>query len=258
VLSAEQHASFEQRGLVHLPGLVDARIAGALRERVIALCAERRLVPDPAPPAFAVHASRTASAARALRFEELWGARTLALLDALLGAGAWRLPEHAGQVLAITFPIPNAVWSLPHKVWHLDYMAPGSLRTLPGLQLFVCLDRVEPRAGATVVACGTHRLIDALRRRKGRDWPGRSADVRKTLEREVPWLRALCSRREGEDREARFMAEAAAHDGVPLQVVELVGEPGDVFAMHPWLLHAPAPNCGARPRMVLTERLRTV
>lgn len=111
--------------------------------------------------AFAVKPSLTASLPRQLRFEELWGAATLALLDEPLGAGAWQLPEHAGQILAIPFRIPNALWSLPYKVWHLDYMAPGALRALPGLQLFVCLDRVEARAGATVVARGTHRLIDA-------------------------------------------------------------------------------------------------
>ena len=40
-----------------------------------------------------------------------------------------------------------------------------------------------------------------------------------------------------------------------LQVVELTGEPGDVWLMHPWMLHAPSANCSERPRMVLTERI---
>ena len=39
-----------------------------------------------------------------------------------------------------------------------------------------------------------------------------------------------------------------------LQVV--TGEPGDVWLMHPWMLHAPSANCSERPRMVLTERVR--
>jgi hypothetical protein len=247
MLSAAQRESFELRGLIQLPGWIDAGVAGTLRARVQASLEERKLVPDPVPPGFAVKPSLTQGVARALRFDELWGAPTLALLDTLLGAGTWQRPEHAGQILAITFPIPNATWSLPHKVWHLDYPAPGARHALPGVQIFVCLDRVEPRAGATVVACGTHRLIDALRRRRGARWPGRSADVRETLRREVPWLRELLSYREGEDRPARFP-----------QVVELTGEPGDVWVMHPWLLHAPAPNCGARPRIVLTERIRSV
>ncbi len=52
------------------------------------------------------------------------------------------------------------------------------------------------------------------------------------------------------------MEHATAFDGVSLQVVELTGEPGDVFVTHPWLLHAPSANCGELPRMVLTERIR--
>lgn len=53
------------------------------------------------------------------------------------------------------------------------------------------------------------------------------------------------------------MAEPTNVDGAPLQVVEFTGGPGDVIAMHPWTLHAPALNCGIHPRMVLTERIRS-
>ena len=255
MLSRAQRAEFEERGLLRLPGLVDARVVAALRERVLAHLCERGLVPDPVPSGFVVHPSRTASVARAHGFEDVWGGDVRELLDDLIGRGRWQLPGWAGQVLALTFPRHDSVWSLPEKSWHLDYMAPAALRSLPGLQLFLCLDRVEPRAGGTLVACGTHRLIEALRRRQSPSWPGRSADVRGRLCAGVPWLRELTSLRADEDREARFMREPTLHEGVPLQVVELAGEPGEVFAMHPWLLHAPAPNCGARPRMVLTERL---
>jgi ectoine hydroxylase-related dioxygenase (phytanoyl-CoA dioxygenase family) len=186
----------------------------------------------------------------------VWGAHGLALVDDLAGLGRI-LPPFAGQILATTFPTPDAAWRVPHKVWHLDYTAPGSLTGLAGVQLFLCVDRVAPRAGATVVACGTHRLVDALRRREGPGWPGRSQDLRKRLAAGNPWLRALTSLREGEDRIARFVDRAESCDGVALQVAELAGEPGDVYAMHPWLLHAPALNCGDRPRLVLTERVRS-
>ena len=72
----------------------------------------------------------------------------------------------------------------------------------------------------------------------------------------MPWFRELSSLRPGEDRIARFMSAATPFDGVALQVVELTGEPGDVWAMHPWMVHNLSPNCGARPRIVLTERIR--
>jgi hypothetical protein len=146
---------------------------------------------------------------------------------------------------------------LPHKVWHLDYRAPGAARGMPGIQLFLCVDRVESRGGATLVAAGTPRLIDAIRRSRGPDWPGASAEVRRELAREVPWFRELASLRPGEDRVARFLDAPTPFDGGTLQVVELTGEPGDVWAMHPWMVHNLSLNCGTRPRLVLTERIRT-
>ncbi len=39
--------------------------------------------------------------------------------------------------------------------------------------------------------------------------------------------------------------------GVELRVVEMTGEPGDVYLVHPLILHAPATNCLAVPRIVL-------
>jgi ectoine hydroxylase-related dioxygenase (phytanoyl-CoA dioxygenase family) len=254
VLSAAQRAEFEERGLLRLPGLVPEAAVAELRARVLERI--RALVPDPVPPGFAVHASATASLVKRAAFADVWGGDAVALVDELVGASR-TVPPGAGQILATTFPTTGAAWRVPHKVWHLDYTAPGSLQGPAGVQLFVCLDHVAPRAGATVVACGTHRLVDALRRREGAEWPGRSQEVRKRLAAEVPWLRALTSLRDGEDRRARFVDRAAAHEGVALQVAELAGGPGDVYAMHPWLLHAPALNCGDRPRLVLTERVRS-
>jgi hypothetical protein len=80
--------------------------------------------------------------------------------------------------------------------------------------------------------------------------------VRRALSHGVPWFRELCSVRPGEDRVARFMDDSVRFEGVALQVIELAGEPGDVFVMHPWMIHNLSPNCGARPRLVLTERIR--
>jgi hypothetical protein len=256
MLSAEQRMAFDERGIVNLPGAIDWRVAAALREEVLALIAARRLVPEAPAPGFTLHPSRIASVPNAHGFEEVWGAGVISAIDAILGAGAWHAPKHAGQLLSIPYPRHRATWELPHKMWHLDYPAPGATRGTPGLQLFLCVDRIEPRAGGTLVAAGTPRLIDAIRRRAGPEWPGRSADVRRALRREVPWFRELCSLRPGEDRIARFMSDPTGFDGVSLQVVELTGEPGDVWAMHPWMVHDLSANCGARPRMALTERIR--
>ena len=41
---------------------------------------------------------------------------------------------------------------------------------------------------------------------------------------------------------------------MPLSVVELTGEPGDIYVTDLRLLHTVAPNVGPRPRMVMTQR----
>jgi hypothetical protein len=39
-------------------------------------------------------------------------------------------------------------------------------------------------------------------------------------------------------------------EGVPLRVVELTGEPGDMVFCHPVMVHCGAPNRGTRPRFM--------
>jgi hypothetical protein len=50
-----------------------------------------------------------------------------------------------------------------------------------------------------------------------------------------------------------FMEEGAEVDGAPVRVREMLGDPGDVFLMHPLTLHAPTPNVRSAPRMMLTQ-----
>jgi hypothetical protein len=256
MLSAAQREEFGARGLLWLRGAADPERVADLRGRVAEYLAAKRAVPESPPPGFAVNASLTSRLMRALDFAKTWGESVVGLVDDLLGAGEWVVPPQAGQLLMITWPNPGADWKLPHKVWHLDYSAPTAAARMPGVQLFLFVDRIEPRGGGTLFAAGSHRLVDALRRRRPPGWPGASSEVRRSLAREVPWLHELWSERPGEDRVARFMGVVTAAEGADLQVVEAVGEPGDVVAMHPWILHAPARNCGTRPRMLLTERIR--
>jgi hypothetical protein len=52
------------------------------------------------------------------------------------------------------------------------------------------------------------------------------------------------------DRVAAFMDRETAVEGVPLRVVELTGEPGDMVFCHPVMVHCVAPNRGTRPRFM--------
>ena len=67
-----------------------------------------------------------------------------------------------------------------------------------------------------------------------------------------PWLRGLWESGDGGDRIRRYMNDGTVVDGVPLRVVELAGEPGDVILMHSDCFHAAAPNRLTEPRMMLT------
>jgi ectoine hydroxylase-related dioxygenase (phytanoyl-CoA dioxygenase family) len=41
--------------------------------------------------------------------------------------------------------------------------------------------------------------------------------------------------------------------GVPLRVMEMTGDPGDVIIWHPWLFHCATSNCTSRPRLMLRQ-----
>ncbi|MDO8433332.1 MAG: hypothetical protein Q7S58_13080 [Candidatus Binatus sp.] len=87
-----------------------------------------------------------------------------------------------------------------------------------------------------------------VRRDDPETWTPRNALIRAD-----PWVKALCSRAEDADRIERFMNRGANVDGIELRVVEMIGEPGDVYLVHPLMLHAPAINCAATPRIVLSS-----
>ena len=52
------------------------------------------------------------------------------------------------------------------------------------------------------------------------------------------------------DRIAAFMERETFVEGVPLRVIELTGEPGDMVFCHPVMVHCVAPNRGERPRFM--------
>lgn len=247
MLTPEQKIELETRGIVRLSHAVDAEIVTGIRRRVLEFLSEQ-------PAGTGRYPSLTRRVMAEFAFA-CWGPTACAAVDDFLGAGRWHAPRVIGQLLPMIAPDPTQAWELPHKSWHLDYRAPGGLAEPPGVQLFLCLDRVEQHGGATLCIAGSHRLVDALRRRKGVAWDGASSEARRGVARDVEWLRALFSLRPGEDRCARFMSHPTEWREIPLQVVALAGEPGDVLVMHPWMLHAASPNCGARPRMVVTERI---
>ena len=142
------------------------------------------------------------------------------------------------------FTLPNAdSWSVPHNVWHLDVPRLPDCGT-PGVQVFTFLGTVAATGGATLVVAGSHRLLNGSNRIS-------SKNVKRKLKNE-PYFRDLMS--EGTADRYRFVQEVGHCGDVELQVVELVGDPGDVYFMDLRVLHAPAPNVTQVPRIMLTRR----
>jgi ectoine hydroxylase-related dioxygenase (phytanoyl-CoA dioxygenase family) len=116
-------------------------------------------------------------------------------------------------------------------------------------QFFAFLSPVRPRGGGTLVQTWLHRLVAPY---LGEEF--RMPRVRAALAAH-PWLRGLWEPGHGGDRIQRYMHDGAVVDGVPLRVVELTGEPGDVVLMHSDCFHTPALNRRTEPRMMITEMI---
>jgi hypothetical protein len=153
-----------------------------------------------------------------------WSPRAWAAICDLLG-GPERVATRTWNDAAIpNFRLPHP--DTPHEVkpdsptWHIDN--PGTAMTLDGIRnglvCVVVLSRIGPRMGGTVVAPGSVPLV----------------------------ARELADRPEGADFVAADVgARLAARCR---EFVELCGEPGDVFMLHPLLLHSPAPNPSSKVR----------
>jgi ectoine hydroxylase-related dioxygenase (phytanoyl-CoA dioxygenase family) len=186
--------------------------------------------------------------AKAGAFAAMASPAVVATLDQLLGAGGWLRPAHWGVAL-VAFPDRSAPWDVPHESWHLDSPATPDDPAIG--RVFVVLAPLRPDGGGTLVVTGSHRLVRALAARAGRELS--SPEARKRLRAEYPWFAALSSPRDPEDRVRRFLQEGAVLDGMPVRVVPMCGARGDVFFMHPSLLHAPSPNVADGPRMMVTQ-----
>jgi hypothetical protein len=184
--------------------------------------------------------------------------------DDLLGAGTWSRPREWGVTL-VTFPEPGG-WGLPSRLWHWDNPCEPHLDRPRGLFIVTFIGPVAPRGGGTLILSGSPRLLIKQERRIPADQRrGLGSKARERFYRLDPWLMALAGQAPSPaDRIAAFMDGETVVDGVPLRVVELTGEPGDMVFCHPAMVHCRAPNRGPRPRFMrikqqfLTHEARTL
>jgi hypothetical protein len=176
--------------------------------------------------------------------------RVRGALDDLLGKVAWPPPRDWGRPL-VTFPGPGA-WDVPVRNWHWDNPCELHLDRPRALFVVSFIGSVAPRSGGTLILSGSPRLLIQQERRLPESQRRDSiARLRERFHRSHPWLMALTGLAPSPaDRIAAFMDTETVVEGVPLRVVELTGEPGDMVFCHPVMVHCVAPNRGARPRFM--------
>lgn len=249
-----QRALFEQQGFVRLAGAFSRADAAAMEARVWAWLERRHGIrrEDPATWTVATPTGLQGMKSHAI-FAAIGAAPLCAALDELVGAGRWQRPKDWGGFL-VTFPSAKP-WAVPSHVWHTDFAYRGPADPPQGALVFSYLSDVPPGAGGTLAVAGSHRVIAsfvAARPSAGRE-PMKT--TRTALLASDPWLRELVAREHAPGRSERLMRADAVVAGVPVRVVELAGEAGDVVIGHPWLLHCGAPNCGAAPRIMRVARV---
>jgi len=176
--------------------------------------------------------------------------RVRGVLDDLLGEGAWSPPRDWGRPL-VTFPEPGA-WQVPARLWHWDNPCELHLERPRALFVVSFIGSVAPSGGGTVILSGSPRLLLQQQHRiPAGERGGSGARIWERFHRSHPWLMALTGHAPSPaDRTAAFMDGETVVEGVPLRVVELTGEPGDMVFCHPVMVHCAAPNRGTRPRFM--------
>jgi hypothetical protein len=248
-LTKPHRDAFDRVGVLRLPGFYAAVDIAVMADRLWADL-ERRFgaVRDDPATWRTVRPGQFQSLERKGAFSALGSPDLFALADALLGAGAWDPPRRWGQPL-VTFPA--ATWDLPHVMWHFDHPVAEGGGQLPAVRVFVLLEPVLPHGGGTLFVAGAHRVAMALAGKGGTPVP--SAKMREMLRADHPWFARLWDTPGDDVRD--LLEESARVQGVEVGLEEMTGDAGDIFVMHPLMLHGAAHNALEQPRMMLAQSL---
>ena len=243
-------AAFETTGVVRLEGAFTEDQAGAMRgavwrytERKIGLRYDDRTTwPDGWP------AINWKSLRRDGVFEPLIdNAAVRDALEAIFGGDGWEPPKPGAQIL-LSFPTAKS-WRLPDG-WHMDCGFEQPTWPVFAVKLFAFFGAVEPMGGGTMLLPGSHRLVERYRRTLAPGTGGGKRTWRPFMEHH-PWLAQLLDGGKLDDGGRSLVGQCHDVDGVPVEVLELRGRPGDVVIAHLHVFHTTAPNTSDRPRQML-------
>lgn len=250
---------FAQLGIARIPNAFTRAEAADMQAQIWSVLTERHGLQPHAPETWTLaQPTGFQHLTQARAFQALGSPHLMAALDEMLGMDAWTRPKHWGMPL-VTFPQPATTpWMLTSRAWHLDFAPRGPALPLQGIRILAFVAPVKAQGGGTLVLAGSHRLVEQYVGVAGPD-EGHSADVRARLGRTHPWLAELWSGKLEHERDPhrtmRYIEQGTVIDRVPLRVIELTGEAGDIVLMHPWAFHAASMNCGTAPRMMVSQSI---
>ncbi|HEU4650365.1 MAG TPA: phytanoyl-CoA dioxygenase family protein [Croceibacterium sp.] len=244
---------FHEHGWMRVRGGISQATAAAMREAVWHLLAESGVKRNRLETWTAERPSHMQRLKRHAAFAWSPSDGLSEVIARLLGR-SYDPPEHWGAPF-IAFPRDER-WSIPAKGWHIDANYRSPLEPPRGVKTLALFGDVAPRAGATLVVAGSHRLVAKWFAEAPPPPEARSAELRRSLLAH-PYIGDLHRPGDASARIARFLRREEHEDGLTLYVAELIGRAGDVFVMHPLVMHAAAPNSGAEPRFMVSGGVTT-
>jgi len=169
--------------------------------------------------------------------------------------GWWSINTHYGSDLP---------WDIPTEGWHWDGASFQHSVTechKVGIVMLCLFSDLESKGGATLLAEGTHKAVISTLRKA--EMALELTDALRRVRASVPWIAHLTGEKplnlfdshelDGAafSRESYFGRPSRNTSvGTAFRVVEAIGEAGDVFLCHPYLIHAASYNHRNIPRIL--------
>ena len=259
MLTPTERQTYTESGLLNIKSLIPPQVVDPIRELVLERLRRREFWGDEGwiPPTNAdgqkrLHTTIKEISRNTKSLRSILTDRVLEYAQELVSGDEIELSSPIAQFL---FTAPrsyvmnhdgqwNGEWEVPRSIWHLD-MPRSAAMGAPGPEMFTFVNKVEPKGGGTLVLAGSHRLLNDVEYLS-------SKNVKKRLKRHT-YFRELTGK--GDDDRSRFMEEVGNIDGFPVKVVELTGDPGDVYFVDLRLLHSLGANTSDQPRMMIAQRM---
>ena len=254
-LSHEQHDQFDRDGFIRLRGVFSPVEASAMEDALWDALGRKHGIARGndntwcLPPALGLRRLRGRDV-----FKPIGNAQLRGTLDSLIGVGRWKTPRYWGSFL---MSFPRARGEKSRANFHTDFPYDIPTNRIVGALVLSFINSVPLRAGGTFIIEGSHKLVGRFIEAKPHLKKGKMKFARQALLASDPYLRSLCHGWTEHDWTAELPKFEREVVGVPLRVVELTGESGDIVVGHPWLLHSSAPNYGYQPRFMTVQRIQS-